>query len=197
MTEGIQLFGRTIAIVRNICRLKSTAKKTVTLGTRSAKESSRNPSRGVAKGTDPLLGLGAAEGAGNPRNSAAALQKLAKLEHAQKRYVEAESLYRRALAIRQQVLGPRHPKVASILYNLGRLYSDQGRYSEAEPLFLQSLAIVQEFLGPEHPKVIKRFSRLAKFYEGRGRYSEAAKFRDQLPRDSGFSVKTDLAGDEI
>ncbi|CAN0277262.1 unnamed protein product, partial [Ascophyllum nodosum] len=36
----------------------------------------------------------------------------------QGKYDEAEPLYKRALTIREEVLGPRHPKVASILKNL-------------------------------------------------------------------------------
>jgi tetratricopeptide (TPR) repeat protein len=134
------------------------------------------------------------EGAGNPRQIAASLQKLARVDHAKKRYTEAESCYQRALAIRQQVLGPGHPKVASTLYNLGRLYSDQGRWAKAEPLFQQSLTIVQEFFGPGHPKVTKRLSRLAMVYDGMGKYFEAAKIRELIPGDSDSSLKTELVG---
>ncbi len=195
MTKELQFFGRSLAIVGNFCKLKSTAKKTATIDPRSASGSSTDPSVDVAVRIDPLLGIAAC---GDPRSAAAAIQKMAKLEHAQKRYNEAESLYRRALAIRQQVLGPEHPKVASTLYNLGRLCSEQGCWAEAELLFLESLAIVQEVFGPGHPKVTKRLSKLAELYEGEGRhFFEAAKVRDQLPGDSGLPLKSELVGDEI
>ena len=48
---------------------------------------------------------------------------------------EAEPLLRRALAIREKVLGPDHPEVAQSLENLAVLYRDMGGYDRAEPLF--------------------------------------------------------------
>jgi tetratricopeptide (TPR) repeat protein len=52
-------------------------------------------------------------------------------------YAEAEPLYRRALSIREKVLGPEHPDTATILDNLAELYRQQGRYAEAENLELK------------------------------------------------------------
>ncbi len=71
----------------------------------------------------------------------------------QGRYVEAEPLYQRSLAISEKALGPEHPDVATSLNNLAELYRDQGRYGEAEPLYQRSLAISEKALGPEHPDV--------------------------------------------
>jgi len=65
---------------------------------------------------------------------APSLNNLAALYHAQGRYDEAEPLYRRALALYEQVLGPIHPLVAQCLNNLAALYHAQGRYADAEPL---------------------------------------------------------------
>jgi tetratricopeptide (TPR) repeat protein len=48
--------------------------------------------------------------------------------------VEAERLYRRALTIREQRLGAKHPLTAQSLGILAMLYADQGKYTEAEPL---------------------------------------------------------------
>ena len=50
------------------------------------------------------------------------LNNLAQLYETQGRYDEAESLYQRALATRERVLGPDHPRVALSLNNLARLY---------------------------------------------------------------------------
>ena len=66
------------------------------------------------------------------------------------RYREAEPLYQRALAIREEVLGPIHPDVATSLNNLALLYKNQGKYSEAEPLYQRALAILEATLGLEH-----------------------------------------------
>ena len=43
--------------------------------------------------------------------------------------VTAEPLYKRALAIREKILGPAHPHVAASLNNLAALYGLQGRYT--------------------------------------------------------------------
>ena len=59
----------------------------------------------------------------------------------QGRYEEAEPLYKRALEIRERVLGPDHPDTATSLNNLAILYDNQGRYEEAEPLYKRALEI--------------------------------------------------------
>src|SRR5260370_28512666 len=67
------------------------------------------------------------------------------------RYREAEPLYQRALAIREQQLGPEHPDTASSLNNLAVLYRAQGKYEQAEPLLKRALAIAEQQSGPQHP----------------------------------------------
>ncbi len=66
---------------------------------------------------------------------------LASLYHTQGQYATAEPLYQRALAIREQALGPNHPAVATILENLAMLYRKTGRDQEAEPLEKRAQAI--------------------------------------------------------
>jgi tetratricopeptide (TPR) repeat protein len=75
------------------------------------------------------------------------------LYRAQGRYAEAEPLYQRSLAIREQALGAEHPDVAQSLNNLAELYRAQGRYAEAEPLYARSLAIEQ---SPKKSNLEKR-----------------------------------------
>ena len=57
------------------------------------------------------------------------------------RYPEAESLYRRAIAIGEKTLGAEHPDVATYNNNLAALYWNQGKYAEAEPLYRRAIAI--------------------------------------------------------
>ena len=71
----------------------------------------------------------------------------------QARYDEAESLYKRSLAIAEAAGGPDHPTVALSLLNLARVYQDRNRYALAEPLLKRSLAIQERLYGPEHPEV--------------------------------------------
>ena len=71
----------------------------------------------------------------------------------EKRYAEAEALYRRALAIWEKVLGPEHREVATGLNNLAETCYQQGRYQEAESLLQRSLAIKEKVFGSDHPDV--------------------------------------------
>ncbi|MEO8327092.1 MAG: FxSxx-COOH system tetratricopeptide repeat protein [Nitrospirota bacterium] len=90
--------------------------------------------------------------------------------HERARYVEAEPLFQRALAIREEALGPTHPDVAGSLNNLASLYKNQGKYPEAEPLFQRALAICEEALGSEHPttKIVRgNYADLLKMMEGK------------------------------
>jgi tetratricopeptide (TPR) repeat protein len=66
-------------------------------------------------------------------------------------YAGAESLYRRALAIREQALGPEHPDTAASLNGLASLLWAQGDDAGAEPLYRRALAIAEKTLGPMHP----------------------------------------------
>jgi tetratricopeptide (TPR) repeat protein len=92
---------------------------------------------------------------------------------AQGRYVDAEPLYKRSLAISEKSLGPDHPGVATSLDNLAELYREQGRYADAEPLYKRSLVIRQKSLGPNHPDVATGQSNLGLLYHKQGRYGDA------------------------
>jgi len=89
------------------------------------------------------------------------------------RYDQAAPLLQRALAIREQQLGPKHPGVAYTLNDLAGLYSQQGKYAEAKPLFLRALRIRMRQLGPKHPNVAYTLNNLAYLYRRQGKYVEA------------------------
>lgn len=88
-------------------------------------------------------------------------------------YIEAERLFKRALAIREQLLGPEHPDVAMSFSNLAALFHHQGRYDEAEPLFKRALAIHDRAPEPDHLNVALVLNNLAAFYDSQGRHEEA------------------------
>ena len=69
----------------------------------------------------------------------------------QGKLAEAEPLYRRALAIREEKLGDDHPDVAQSLNNLALLLKTQGKLAEAEPLSRRALDIFEQKLGAGHP----------------------------------------------
>ena len=89
------------------------------------------------------------------------------------RYKEAEPLLMRALEIREEQLGGRHPDTAGSLNNLALLYQEQGKYAEAEPLLMRALEICEEQLGGRHPDTAGSLNNLALLYQEQGKYAEA------------------------
>ena len=73
---------------------------------------------------------------------------------------DAESLYRRALAIREQMLGAGHPSVAHTLTNIAIAQYAQGRINEAEASYSRALTLLEQSLGASHPAVRPRRGRL-------------------------------------
>ena len=65
-------------------------------------------------------------------------------------YAEARPYFERALAIREQVLGPEHPDTATSLNNLGGLLQVQGDLAGARPYYERALHIFIALLGPNH-----------------------------------------------
>jgi tetratricopeptide (TPR) repeat protein len=118
-----------------------------------------------------LLALDAAHA--RDRDEASELIKRADALYEARRYVDAELLYKRSLAIREKVFGPNHPDVAISLNQLGVLYDTQSRYDDAEQLFKRSLAIREKTLGPNHPDVAESLNALALLYTDQGRHDDA------------------------
>ena len=93
---------------------------------------------------------------------------------AQGKGAEAEQFYRRALSIKEKVLGPEHPDVAMTLNNLAVLCKANENYAEAEALYARSLAIFEQALGPQHPKVITCRKNYAGLLRKMNRHAEAS-----------------------
>jgi tetratricopeptide (TPR) repeat protein/transcriptional regulator with XRE-family HTH domain len=93
------------------------------------------------------------------------------LEHTM--YTQAESLYQRALHIRERQLGPEHPQTATSLNHLGTLHRDNGNYREAEPFYLRALCIREQQLGPHHLDTAATLHHLANLYESQRVYAKA------------------------
>ena len=88
-------------------------------------------------------------------------------------FAEAEPLYRRALAIREQSLGPDHPNVAIALNNLAGLLKDTNRLAEAEPLFRRVIAILEKNDPERQPNYAGSLSNLATLLQATNWLSEA------------------------
>ena len=91
----------------------------------------------------------------------------------QRRYAEAEPLYKHALAIIEKAVGPNHPVFVAMLNKLATIYLLQRKYAEAEPLYRRALEIREKALGSDHPGVGTNLWELANLHKARGNYAEA------------------------
>jgi tetratricopeptide (TPR) repeat protein len=88
-------------------------------------------------------------------------------------YEGALPYFKRALAIREKVLGPDHPYTATSLNNLASLLQAQGDYQAALPYFKRALAIREKVLGPDHPATATNLNNLASLLQDQGDYQAA------------------------
>lgn len=79
------------------------------------------------------------------------LTNLAELLWSQGELAAARSLLKRALAIRERVLGPGHTDTADSLNNMGVLLKAQGELAAARPLLERALAMWERCGGPITP----------------------------------------------
>jgi tetratricopeptide (TPR) repeat protein len=107
------------------------------------------------------------------RELATALNNLARLLEATHRHEEAETLYRRAIAIDKTTRSDLDPKAANHLNNLGELKRKDGDYSEAERLFREALAINEVVFGSRHISVARGLNNLGLLLANTGRHAEA------------------------
>ncbi len=88
-------------------------------------------------------------------------------------YDKSESLYKKALKIREEVLGENHLDTATSYNNLASLYKSKGAYAEAELLFEKALKIREEVLGKNHPDTAESYNSLAGLYYLKREYNKA------------------------
>ena len=91
-------------------------------------------------------------------------------------YLQATAVLRRAVAIRESVLGLEHPDTATTYNNLAGLYRHQGDYAQALSFCQKALAISEKVLGLEHPDTAATYNNLAGLYESQGDYAQALSF---------------------
>jgi tetratricopeptide (TPR) repeat protein len=110
-----------------------------------------------------------ANGAGIPHDVTASLvDRLGLLFRSKALYREAEPLFRRAVELREGLLGTDAPDTATSLSNLGRLYLAQGRLGEARTLFERALNIRETVFGPEHPETAISLNNLGVLLQEQG-----------------------------
>lgn len=85
----------------------------------------------------------------------------------------AEPLFRRALELREEALGPAHESTMTSYNGMGRLMLDLGRTSEAEAYLRRCLELRREVLGPADEQTISSQINLAGVLRQQGRMEEA------------------------
>ncbi len=88
-------------------------------------------------------------------------------------YAEGRTRTERALALREQTMGPDHPDVAASLNDMAIMYLRTSEPDKALANYERALAIWQNALGPEHPDVAICLLNLGNALEALHRYPEA------------------------
>ena len=93
--------------------------------------------------------------------------------------VEAETMYRRALAGNEKTWGPDHTFTLNIVNSLGNLYKNQGKLVEAEKMYRQALIGNEKTWGPDHTFTLNIVNSLGNLYKNQGKLVEAEKMYRQ------------------
>ncbi len=109
----------------------------------------------------------------DPRTEASLRNTIATILQNNARFGEAETQFLRALALREQALGPEHNDVASVLNNLANFYSSRGQPAKAEAYGERGLAIREKLMGPDHLDVARSLVNLAGVKRNLSRFAEA------------------------
>jgi tetratricopeptide (TPR) repeat protein/transcriptional regulator with XRE-family HTH domain len=97
----------------------------------------------------------------------------AQLYSFQKKYVQAEKLYRRALHMFKTLFGPDHADIARVLVELAKLSESQKQYAQAESLYEKALVIQKKAYGLEHFMVAQTLMNIGICFQQQKRYIEA------------------------
>jgi tetratricopeptide (TPR) repeat protein len=140
----------------------------------------------AAKNGDPAKGeallLGALKrfrraGREQTLDTALTLRNLGALYYVQGNYVKAESYYKRALAVREKVVGREHAATGRSYSDLGSTYREQRKPKKAEEMFRRALAILEKAKGRKHIETVDVRYKLQFLLEDR-------EWIERPPRDS-------------
>ncbi|MBA3662860.1 MAG: CHAT domain-containing protein [Bacteroidetes bacterium] len=88
---------------------------------------------------------------------------LANIYRLQKKYTEAEDIYKKAIEVKEKKLGT-HPDLAHLKKGLAQLYMEMNRPEEVEKLLLSAYDINKKKLGENNPATVSTQQELANFY---------------------------------
>lgn len=109
---------------------------------------------------------------------AAAMQNLAgayELDPRGDKFLAAQNLLEKALAIRLKSQRQDHPEVAGVVSKLASNLFNQNKYEEAEKKFLEALELRRKTQPPKHPEIAGTLAGLAQTHYELGNYESAEK----------------------
>ncbi|WAS91558.1 serine/threonine-protein kinase [Nannocystis punicea] len=109
-------------------------------------------------------------------------------------YAEAVRLHARALAVREQELGPWHPDVARSLVGLAAARHALGELAAAGELYERALGLEERVFGPEHPDVALILHNLAGVRYSAGALDDAARLYERALAISERALGPDHPG---
>ncbi|CAB4024011.1 Nephrocystin-3, partial [Paramuricea clavata] len=91
----------------------------------------------------------------------------------------ANNYHQRALAIKEQQLGPDHVEVADIYNDIGEVYRAKGELDQALDYHKRANAITQKQLGPDHVDVALSYNKMGEVYYDKGELDQAKDYHQQ------------------
>ena len=101
------------------------------------------------------------------------LHQLANLRRDQERYIEAEAILRRAMALVQESVPDSPIALRGSHHLLGVILRHQGRWAEAEECFRETLRLCEEYAAPEDLAIARASEGYAELLALMGRTEEA------------------------
>ena len=104
---------------------------------------------------------------------AGCLTVLGQIRTQQRDHRAAETLFRRALEVREQAAEFDHTGIIQILGHLAAVHNARADYDEADALLTRALALADKYFPPSHPAVASLLNNLARLYFKRADHAKA------------------------
>ncbi|RMX52041.1 hypothetical protein pdam_00003706 [Pocillopora damicornis] len=106
---------------------------------------------------------------------------LGRLYQSMRRYEEAEVMHKKAIEIKEQILGSEDYEVALSLGHLASLYNyDMEQYERAEQLYLRSIAIGRKLFGDGYSGLEYDYRGLINLYDSQGNFDFMERYHQTL-----------------
>lgn len=118
----------------------------------------------------------------DPETASFLLNSVGLYRYHQGDYATAADHFARALELRRQLYGARHPRLTPVLNNLGGALLEMGDPAAAEPLFHEALLIERAVYGAAYPNSAHKLNNLANAMALQGRLPEALSYTEEAVR---------------